>query len=108
MNRLFALILSLVNCGGGILLIDEFENGLHYTVQLDAWRMIFRFAAEMNIQVVATTHSSDAIRSFQIAASESPEEGVFLRLTNWEGTSIQLLWGEEELEKAVRYGIEAR
>ena len=29
-NRLFAMALSLVNARGGILLVDEFENGLHY------------------------------------------------------------------------------
>ena len=108
MNRLFGMILALVNVSEGILLIDEFENGLHYSVQLETWRMIFRLATEMNIQVFATTHSSDAIRSFQEAALESPDQGVFLRLTNWEGGQILLLWGEDELEKAVRYGIEAR
>ena len=108
MNRLFEMILSLVNAEEGILLLDEFENGLHYSVQLDAWRMIFRLAAEMNIQVFATTHSSDAIRSFQSAASESPEQGMFLRLTNWEGGHILLLWGEDALEEAVRFGIEGR
>ena len=40
MNRLFGIILSLVNVTGGILLIDEFENGMHYTIQMDAWRYV--------------------------------------------------------------------
>ena len=31
LNRLFGIILSLVNARGGFLLIDEFENGLHYS-----------------------------------------------------------------------------
>ena len=108
MNRLFTVALSLVNAQEGILLIDEFENGLHYTAQLDAWRMIFRVAQQLDVQVFATTHSMDAIKGFQEAASESPEDGVHLRLTRWRDQTIQLLWGEEELGEAVRHGIEAR
>ena len=66
------IVLSLVNARGGVLLIDEFENGLHYSVQLDAWRMIFNLAQSLNVQVFATTHSWDAVESFQTAAAEAP------------------------------------
>ena len=80
-NRLFGIVLSLVNAGEGLLLIDEFENGLHYSVQLDAWRMIFRLARDLDVQVFATSHSWDAIEAFQLAATETPEDGVLVRLT---------------------------
>ncbi len=30
--------LSLANCSNGILLIDEFENGLHWSVQEKVWK----------------------------------------------------------------------
>ena len=61
LNRLFVIVLSLVNAPGGLLLVDEFENGLHHSVQLDAWRMIFRLAKDLDIQVFATSHSNDAL-----------------------------------------------
>ena len=64
LNRLFGIILSLVNASGGILLIDEFENGLHHTIQIEAWDLIFRLAKKLNVQILATTHSSDCIVSF--------------------------------------------
>ncbi len=32
-NRILTIVLSLLNCKDGVLLVDEFENGLHYTVQ---------------------------------------------------------------------------
>ncbi len=81
LNRLFGIALSLVNAKNGLLLIDEFENGMHYTVQADVWRAIFRIASRLDIQVVATSHSWDAIEAFQEAASETPEEGVLIRLS---------------------------
>ncbi|MDR2854289.1 MAG: AAA family ATPase, partial [Prevotellaceae bacterium] len=41
-NRILTIILAAVNCENGYLLIDEFENGLHYTVQEQLWKIIFK------------------------------------------------------------------
>jgi hypothetical protein len=107
-NRLFAMALSLVNARDGILLIDEFENGLHYSVQLDAWRMIFKLAQRLDVQVFATTHSWDTIEAFQKAAAESPEEGMYLRLSRWRDGTLLLDFEEEELTRATRHKMEIR
>lgn len=82
-NRILTIILAMLNCKDGTLLIDEFENGLHYSVQRKLWRIIFKLAKELNIQVFATTHSNDTIRSF--ADENSMGEGVFLRLEHHKG-----------------------
>ena len=108
LNRLFGIALSLVNAKDGLLLIDEFENGLHYTVQTDAWRTIFKLASQLDIQVVATSHSWDAIEAFQTAASESPEEGVLIRLLRKGDEIIPTLFREDELAVATRERIEVR
>ena len=107
-NRLFAMGLNLVNARGGLLLIDEFENGLHHTVQTDIWRMVFRLARQLDVQVFATTHSRDAVKAFQKAASESPEEGVLLRLTRKGEEIVPTVANEEELAIATRHDIEVR
>lgn len=108
MSRIFTIVLSLVNAKGGLLLIDEFENGLHHSVQLDVWRMIFRLAQSLDIQVFATTHSKDAVEAFQEAAAETPEEGVLVRLTRRGDAIIPTVVGEEDLGVAIRYDIEVR
>ena len=108
LNRLFVIILSLANAGGGLLLVDEFENSLHHTVQLDAWRIIFRLAKELDIQVFATTHSNDAVKAFQEAAAETPEDGMLVRLTRRGGEIIHTTLEESELAIATRDRIEVR
>ena len=107
-NRVFALALALVNARGGLLLIDEFENGLHHTVQTDIWHMVFRLARQLDVQVFATTHSRDAVAAFQKAASESPEEGVLLRLTRKGEDIVPTVASEDELAIATRHDIEVR
>jgi len=108
LNRLFGIALSLVNAKDGLLLIDEFENGMHHTVQTDVWRAIFRLAKELDIQVVATSHSWDSIEAFQKAASAAPDEGVLIRLTRKGPDIIPTLFREEELAVATRDRIEVR
>ena len=108
LNHLFAIVLSLVNARGGILLVDEFENGLHHTIQLDAWRTIFRLALNLDVQVFATTHSKDAVEAFQQASAETPESGALVRLTRRGDDIVPTVVAEDELAIATRASIEVR
>jgi ABC-type transport system involved in cytochrome c biogenesis ATPase subunit len=109
MQRALGIALALVNARDGMLLIDEFENGLHYSVQADLWRLIFQIARRLNVQVFATTHSWDCIEGFQKAAQEDKlEEGVFMRLQSRNGEISATVYNEEELAIATREQIEVR
>ena len=109
MLRALGISLALVKAKDGILLIDEFENGLYYTVQPDIWKLIFRVAYQLNVQVFATTHSWDCIESFQKAAQEDKQnEGVLIRLESKKGKIIATLFDEQELGIATREQIEVR
>ncbi len=66
--RVLRTILALVQCENGTLLIDEFETGLHWSVQAELWKIIFRIAKKLNIQIFATTHSRDTIAALQKVA----------------------------------------
>jgi AAA15 family ATPase/GTPase len=53
-----------------ILLIDEIENGIHYTVHYEFWKTIFKLSKQLNVQVYATTHSLEMIQQFNKVARE--------------------------------------
>lgn len=108
MNRMFGIVLALVNAAGGMLLIDEVENGLHYSVLSDTWRLIFEVAARLNIQVFATTHSKDCVEAFQRVARAHVEEGQVIRLGRKGEDVVATLFDEEELETAVEQNVEVR
>lgn len=69
--RMLGLALALANCRGGVLLVDEIDTGLHYTVMEDMWRMVGERAAALSVQVFATTHSRDCWESLR--AISKPE-----------------------------------
>ena len=47
---------------GGLLLVDEIENGIYYKRLGDFWMGILELARRYNVQVVATTHSQECIK----------------------------------------------
>jgi len=109
MTRLLHIIIALVTAQNGILLIDEFENGLHWSVQLAVWRTVFRIATDLNVQVFATTHSSDCVSSFEEACKEHPDDGAFIRLQmNREGEPIAKIYSFETLADSLDSDVEVR
>src|SRR6266852_3322314 len=109
MLRTLGIALALVNAKNGMLLIDEFENGIYYTVQPDLWRLIFQVARRLNVQVFATTHSWDCIEGFQKAAqADDQNEGMLIRLEYKKGEVAVTLFDERRLGIATRERIEVR
>ena len=107
--RLFGVAVALAGAAGGLLLIDEAENGIHHSLQYDFWRLVLRAAADNNVQVIATTHGWDCIRGFASASGENDEvEGVVVRLERDKGGLRAVEYSEEELEIATGQGIEVR
>jgi AAA15 family ATPase/GTPase len=89
-NKILNIILSLVNNESSILLIDEIENGIHYTVQRDFWKFIFELTAleSFNNQVFATTHSLEMIKAFaDIASKEYKESSAYFELFHRKATN---------------------
>jgi len=74
MNRVADIILKLVNSEHKILLIDEIENGIHYTNQREFWRILFRLAVELDTQIFATTHSLEMLQAFADVGLEPNQE----------------------------------
>ena len=109
-NRILTIILALVNADGGFLLIDEFENGLHHTVQEKLWNIIFNLSKRLKIQVFATTHSEDCISGFENVLNDDNNslEGKLIRLDNEKGTIRQVEFNAKELKIASDNDIEIR
>jgi len=107
-QRLLGIALALSNCQNGILLIDEVENGIHYSILRKLWALIFQAAHDRNIQVIAATHSWDCIASFAHAANATDEVGALIRLEGAEDGPYPVYYSEQELKIAAGQRIEVR
>lgn len=108
MNRLFDITLGMVNARGGRLLIDEIENGLHYSIHEELWRYVFQVADMLDVQVFATTHSWGCIEAFQAAEREHPGEGILIRLERRNDETRAFVFGEDKLAVVAEQGVEVR
>jgi AAA15 family ATPase/GTPase len=110
LNRILSVILSLVNADDSYLIIDEFENGLHYTIQEQLWKIIFKLSNELNCQVFATTHSYDCITAFANVLNEQQNniDGKMFRLESNGETIKQVEYNSKELQIATENNIETR
>jgi AAA15 family ATPase/GTPase len=113
-TRVLQISLKVYAAKDGFLLIDEFENGLHYSVQEKVWQMIFEMAKKLNIQVFATTHSRDCIEAFSKVANDRVDvEGLLFRMgrsakASDEGKIIATIFDEARLDRMTQSDMEIR
>lgn len=107
-TRLFHIIVALVSAKNGLLLIDEFENGLHWSVQPKVWEIIFELSKRLNVQIFATTHSRDCIAGFDYAWNKYSDLGTFFRLDNKNGVIKVTEYTLETLTDSLEMDIEVR
>jgi AAA15 family ATPase/GTPase len=114
MRRILQLGLKASLAQNSFLLIDEFENGLHYSIQEKIWGWLFDLAKEMNIQIFATTHSWDCIEAFTKVANEKKNiDGVLFRVgrsvrDSDNGRVIATEYDEEKLARLTQKDFDIR
>jgi ABC-type branched-subunit amino acid transport system ATPase component len=92
-----------------VLLIDEFENGLHYSVLTEVWRGILNLAEQENVQVFATTHSYECIQAAHAAFAETLAYDFALhRLEEVKGEITVISYDRETLETSLKSNFEIR
>lgn len=96
--------------GGGVLLLDEVENGLHHSVLERLWTDIREMASALDVQVFATTHSIECVRAAVEAFADTWSDlaviGVY-RPRDEEGARA-VMYADDRLRAATDNGMELR
>lgn len=108
LGRLLSLVLRISNAEKGIVLIDEIENGLHYSVYEKVWRAINDVSRTYDVQIFATTHSYECIKYSHSAFKNDSEDFVFFRLDRNKDDIIVKRYDKEKIEYALDTDIEVR
>ena len=64
LQRIFEIALSFAYCKNGVLLIDELETAIHYSLLVKFTEFIQKLAVEFKVQVFITSHSKECIDAF--------------------------------------------
>ena len=88
MNKIANIILTIVNNPKATILIDEVENGIHYTNQEKLWKMLFKLAIEFDVQIFSTSHSLEMIKAFAKVAKQFPKEAAYFEMARSQKTGL--------------------
>lgn len=107
--RLLSIIVAIADTKNGIILVDEIENGLHYSVLPDVWKAIFQMSEKYNCQVLLTTHSFEAIKSLQeTLLSDEKKRCSYIRLDRVEDEIVPKYYDPDMLLSAFEQNWEIR
>jgi len=108
-SRILTLALQLALTPRGFLLIDEIENGLHWSVMPKVWRFLIETALAGQIQIFAATHSKDWLEGLAELHRTAPDLAAHVavhRLEAGEPTAIR--FDAERIAEYVEMEMEAR
>jgi predicted ATPase len=110
--RLVSIFSDLLGDRPDVVLIDEIENGIHYTVLKQVWQGIAEIAAALDIQVFATTHSRECLEAAnRVFVSEDAAQDrhfALIQLMRVRGKVIGRVLDEERVNGALEIDIELR
>ncbi len=94
---------------GGILLIDEMEAGIHVKALQKVFAWLTRVARELGVQVVATTHSLEAVDGVMLSNKDRIDDVVTYHLDQKEHeTRVKRIEGEILLHLRYEGGLDVR
>lgn len=108
-TRLLGLGVALASVAGGTLLIDEIENGIHYSLHPRLWRFLVEVAKQLDVQVFVTTHSKDVMEAIGDLHREAPELAAEVSVHRLDpGAKSTVKYTAERIHELYVEGSEAR
>lgn len=98
--KMLKIFMAIISFSGHRLMLDEIDNGIHFSRQKDYFRRIISLAKENNTQLFITTHSLECIKYIK----ESLEEADSIEIQN-DFRLFSLNKNKENQIKAYKYSF---
>jgi len=108
LSRLFTMILSIIQFEGGIVLVDEIENGIFHKQYPLVWETVIDLAKHHDTQLFISTHSLECLRGLLPSMKDQEEEFLLLRLEKENGSSKITPIEGKFIEAAIEQGFDVR
>lgn len=110
MNSFLIIMLSIIGNPNSIILIDEIENGLHYSMYPIIWDAIANAVQKSNCQVIATTHSYECVVGAVdgVEKADMKNDFCFFRLAQGKNGRVAYRYSKDLLKYALESDLEVR
>jgi AAA15 family ATPase/GTPase len=110
-RRILYFITATLDMQGGVLLIDEIENGLHYSALNTLWKALLKTSEIYNVQLFATTHSNECIAALNSVYKENSnnvDKIRIFRIEKQENRHTAFEYSSEMIDSGIDNNIEMR
>lgn len=107
-TKLIGVLLAIAMNPRGMVLIDEIENGLHFTALRKIWKLILEFSRKFECQVFVTTHSVECLRELLPVIQGNEAEFGVIRTKTVSGRTSVIQSNGQTLEAAIIEDFELR
>jgi putative AbiEii toxin of type IV toxin-antitoxin system len=105
------IISAMFEVRNGVVLIDEIENGVHYSILPELWFHLGRAARQAKVQVFATTHSRECVVAAHTTFRKTPHFLSLVRLateTDTQSAESVVRYDSSTLEAALDLDLDIR
>jgi hypothetical protein len=107
-NKFISLLIGISATAGGVLLIDEIENGIYYRLFESLWKALHSFARANGTQLFLSTHSLECLRGVTPLIQSDAEDFSLIQMTTRTGESEAFVVPGEDAYAAIEGGVEVR
>jgi AAA15 family ATPase/GTPase len=109
--KLLYILLVIASEEAKVVLIDELENGFHYSILPKVWKLILDFCGKFNVQLFASTHSKECLEALKPSIDKDEDSFRLLRVEKSEDEKkghVVKAFGGSQLAAALETGVEFR
>lgn len=107
-SRLFTIMLAILTFRGGVVLVDEIENGMFHAQYTDIWKTLTDLAIQHDTQIFISTHSHECLKAVISTIGENQDKFTLLRTHKKESESQIEIFSGGQLEAALEKNGEVR
>jgi hypothetical protein len=108
-HKLLTILVQIADRAGGVVLIDEFDNGIFHGSLESAWRAVFNFCKEYEVQLFASTHSLESLKALVPLLSENQDCFRLIKLKSLkDGNHTANIFKGKDFESALLTGVDPR
>jgi AAA15 family ATPase/GTPase len=107
-NKFISLLIAVRTNRGGVVLIDELENGIYFKMFPALWGALYAAAKDNRTQLFISTHSLECLNGVTEYIDEDPKDFGLIQIVNEEGVSRAYMATGRSAADAIEAGIEVR
>lgn len=114
-KKFLNIIVTVENGGNNVLLIDEIDNGVHFSAYHTLWKSLLELANRNGIQLFITTHSAEVIAAFvnvlqdSSTSKEIKDNSFIYTIANTSEQGMQSYrYNADDISQAIQNHIELR